>query len=86
MMQIRNHRLWGTFRVTLLAMTLVGVLTGGFRLHAASLQQSVMELGLTEIPGDLTAPSFRLPDLEGRMVSLQDYQGKVVMLYFWTTW
>jgi peroxiredoxin len=46
----------------------------------------VTELGLTEIPGDRTAPSFRLPDLEGRMVSLHDHQGKVVMLYFWTTW
>ncbi len=86
MMQIRNHRLRGTFRVTFLAMTLVGVLTGGSRLHAASFRQSVTELGLTEIPGDLAAPAFHLPDLEGRMVSLQDYQGKVVMLYFWTTW
>ena len=86
MMQIGNHRLWGTLRITLLAMTLVGVLTGGSRLHAASPQQSVTALGLTEIPSDLAAPAFRLPDLEGRIVSLQDYQGKVVMLYFWTTW
>jgi cytochrome oxidase Cu insertion factor (SCO1/SenC/PrrC family) len=86
MMQIRNHRLWGTVRVALLAMTLVGVLSGSLRLHAASIQQSVTELGLTEIPGDRIASSFRLPDLEGRMVSLQEHQGKVVMLYFWTTW
>jgi cytochrome oxidase Cu insertion factor (SCO1/SenC/PrrC family) len=86
MIQIRKHRLWGTVRIALLAMTLVGVLSGGLCLHAASFQQSVTELGLTEIPGDRTTPSFRLADLEGRMVSLQDYQGKVVMLYFWATW
>lgn len=86
MMASRNHCLWGTVHVALLAMMLVGLLSGGSCLHAASLQQSVTELGLTEIPGDRTAPSFRLPDLEGRMVSLHDHQGKVVMLYFWTTW
>jgi hypothetical protein len=86
MIQIRNHRLAGMFRVTLLAMTLMSMLHGGSRLYAASLQQSVTALGLTEIQSDRAAPAFRLPDLEGRMVSLKEYQGKVVMLYFWTTW
>ncbi len=86
MIPTRNHRLRRTCRVALLAMTLIGVLTGGSRLHATSLQQSVTELGLTELRGDRIAPAFRLSDLEGQMVSLQDYRGKVVMLYFWTTW
>ena len=69
-----------------LALAFVGVVTGGRHLHGASLQQALTALGLTEIPGDLTAPAFGLPDLAGLTVSLQDYQGKVVMLYFWTTW
>ena len=32
------------------------------------------------------APSFKLPDLNGRQVSLDQYKGKVVMLDFWATW
>ena len=69
-----------------MALAFVGVVTGGQPLHGASVQQVLPALGLTEIPGDLTAPAFGLPDLAGLTVSLQDYQGKVVMLYFWTTW
>lgn len=86
MIQIRNHRLWGMFRATLLTMTLISLSVASSQLHAASLQPSITALGLTEIRGDRAAPAFRLPDLEGRMVSLEDYRGKVVMLYFWTTW
>jgi len=36
-------------------------------------------------PG-LTAPNFTLPLLDGKMVSLSDYQGKVVFLNIWATW
>jgi len=32
------------------------------------------------------APPFKLPDLNGRQVSLEQYKGKVVMLDFWATW
>lgn len=39
--------------------------------------------------GDLTgfsAPSFSLPDMDGKVVSLQAFRGKVILLNFWTTW
>jgi len=32
------------------------------------------------------APSFMLPDLDGKPVRLQDFRGKVVLLFFWATW
>ncbi len=32
------------------------------------------------------APAFRLPDLEGRMVELEDFRGQTVVLNFWATW
>jgi cytochrome oxidase Cu insertion factor (SCO1/SenC/PrrC family) len=32
------------------------------------------------------APAFELPDLAGKVHRLADLRGKVVMLFFWTTW
>lgn len=32
------------------------------------------------------APNFQLPDLQGRLVTLSDLRGKVVLLNFWATW
>jgi peroxiredoxin len=32
------------------------------------------------------APNFTLPDLDGKMISLTDYKGKVVLLNIWATW
>ncbi len=41
-------------------------------------------------PGSLEvgqeAPAFELPDLAGRSVSLQQYQGRLVLIDFWATW
>jgi thiol-disulfide isomerase/thioredoxin len=33
-----------------------------------------------------SAPKFKLPDLSGQMVSLDQFKGKVVLLDFWATW
>lgn len=32
------------------------------------------------------APAFKLPDLNGNQVSLEQFKGKVVLLDFWATW
>src|SRR5438128_5813847 len=34
----------------------------------------------------MTAPDFRLPDLQGKTQRLSDFRGKVVFLNFWATW
>ena len=32
------------------------------------------------------APAFELPDLDGKTVRLEDFRGKVLLLFFWTTY
>ncbi len=33
-----------------------------------------------------TAPDFILKDVENNLVNLKEFQGKIVLLFFWTTW
>ena len=35
---------------------------------------------------EVKAPQFALKDLNGRIVRLSDYRGKVVLINFWATW
>ena len=32
------------------------------------------------------APTFSLPSIDGRTVRLEDFHGKVVLLFFWASW
>jgi cytochrome oxidase Cu insertion factor (SCO1/SenC/PrrC family) len=32
------------------------------------------------------APAFELRDVGGRTVTLKEFRGRVVLLYFWATW
>ncbi len=38
------------------------------------------------VPPDKDARNFRLRTLEGERVSLNQFQGKVLLLHFWATW
>jgi peroxiredoxin len=38
------------------------------------------------IESDFPAPDFSFPGLDGKMVRLSDYKGKVVLLNIWATW
>jgi peroxiredoxin len=45
---------------------------------------SVAQRGIVK-PGE-PAPNFQLRDMNGRVVSLSELRGKVVLLNFWATW
>jgi cytochrome oxidase Cu insertion factor (SCO1/SenC/PrrC family) len=43
-------------------------------------------VGASRILADLEAPAFALRDLAGQVVELKELRGRVVLVYFWTTW
>jgi peroxiredoxin len=54
---------------------------------ALSLNDSSVEFSnQTAIEGGIPAPDFTFPGLDGKMVSLSDYKGKVVLVNIWATW
>lgn len=38
------------------------------------------------VPGSSPAPDFVLDDVKGGAVRLSDFRGRIVLLYFWTSW
>jgi cytochrome oxidase Cu insertion factor (SCO1/SenC/PrrC family) len=43
-------------------------------------------LGFTPYEPPKPAPAFALPDLDGKPTRLEDFRGKVLLLFFWATW
>jgi cytochrome oxidase Cu insertion factor (SCO1/SenC/PrrC family) len=42
--------------------------------------------GVLPFTEKLNAPGFSLKDTNGNMVNLEDFKGKIVLLFFWATW
>ena len=43
-------------------------------------------VGLQPYDPPKPAPAFALPDLDGKTTRLEDFRGKVLLLFFWATW
>jgi cytochrome c biogenesis protein CcmG/thiol:disulfide interchange protein DsbE len=56
-------------------MTLLGILFAAITIVVAPVKAQ-----------ETKAPQFELQDINGRIVRLSDYRGKVVLINFWATW
>jgi len=43
-------------------------------------------MAIQRLPRPVPLPEVSLPDLEGKQVSLRSFEGRVVLMNFWTTW
>lgn len=51
-----------------------------------SSQDLMAAMNISKIIKKVKSPDFMLENLSGETIRLSDYQGKVVLLNFWTTW
>jgi cytochrome oxidase Cu insertion factor (SCO1/SenC/PrrC family) len=66
----------------LLALTASGAGAAG---RSDAVEDLLFELQMVPLDAQAPAP-FTLATLTGTHVSLADFRGKVVLLYFWATW
>jgi peroxiredoxin len=80
---IMGHRLAASFLTLVVAGGIIlGPVSGAE--PAQSGKRSALERGMVQV-GD-EAPNFSLRDLTGKVISLSQFRGKVVLLNFWATW
>lgn len=66
------------------ALVVAAVAAGGYLANRYWIRPAVARL--TARPAQPLAPSFSLTDILGQKLSLEQYQGKVVLLDFWASW
>ena len=45
-----------------------------------------VSLGFQPYDPPKPAPPFALPDVDGKTTRLEDFRGKVLLLFYWATW
>ncbi len=81
--EIRNVRKLSFQPLMLIVLIVVGV---GIIVLLQTKDSSFNLSGKPRFEKGVPAPNFTLPDLNGKMVSLTDYKGNVVLLNIWATW
>jgi peroxiredoxin len=78
---LRDDRKTTTYRAAILIFLAV---TGLLVLFL--LEQNNSYLSYSPLKTGLPAPEFAFPGIDGKMVSLSDYRGNVVLINVWATW
>lgn len=70
------------------ALMIVIIVTMSLIISASSMAANdpFIDAGFIQARKQVTAFDFTLEDINGNPIRLTDYRGKVVMLFFWTTW
>ena len=66
--------------------TIVGLALALLTVSGAGAAPDFAGLKLQPYDAPKSAPAFTLPDPDGRAMTLGDLKGKVVLLFFWSTW
>lgn len=56
------------------------------KLNPEKMDRLFRKIGIIKVPHITESVQFSLKDLNGRVVRISDYRGKIVFLNFWTTW
>ena len=67
------------------AAAVVLVFCSGAARAADTIQDLAIDFRMTPLDGQV-APAFTLSALDGKRLSLADFKGQVVLLYFWASW
>ena len=71
--------------VAILQALLCGLLLAATPLLGDDLEEHLWDLYIVPLDPE-PAPAFTLESLAGKRVSLSDWRGRAVLLYFWATW
>lgn len=71
--------------VTMLQALLLGFLLAATPSSNEELEERLWDLHIVPLDAE-SAPAFTLTSLAGKQVSLSDFRGRPVLLYFWATW
>jgi len=84
-----------TIRVLLISIALIFISFVTIRVFDAGhwtkadnpkLERLFEDMGVLELPQNTDPFEIRLQDINGNLVSLSDFRGRIVFLNFWTTW
>jgi peroxiredoxin len=77
-------------RKTLLSITIISLVSAAIffvdPIAAFAKGHFIKAMGMIKFKENVPAPDFALVNLEGQIVSLSDYRGKLVFVNFWATW
>ena len=71
--------------VAMLQALLLGLLLVATPPAGEDLEERLWDLHIVPLDAE-PAPAFTLESLAGERVSLSDWRGRAVLLYFWATW